>query len=170
MDERRPVRLYFAYGSNLNRAQMLAADAGRGDYRGRCPDCEGVAPHTLEGFRLAFVGERTGRWGRGGVATIVPDVGVRVYGALYRLSRADEALLDGFEGLDPRNPAAGSYHKLEDVCRYAGEPVFTYCATARLQPENHPNQRYLETIRRGYAQWGLPLSELAGIATYPAET
>ena len=84
-------------------------------------------------------------------------------------ARADEELLDGFERVDPLHPTAGNYYKAEDVCRHNGEPAYTYIATENLAPVNHPNQRYLDTIRRGFQQWGLPLNELDGIATYPSE-
>lgn len=172
MEKHQPQRLYFAYGSNLNREQMLVAESAgtnEPEYSGRCPDSECVAPYILEGYRLQFVGERTKRWGRGGVATIVPAAAGRVYGALYRVSQADEELLDGYERVDPQSSSAGNYFKAEDVCRHNGEPAFTYIATAKLVTPNHPNQRYLDTIRRGFKQWGLPLNELDGIATYPAE-
>ena len=172
VDDHIPLRLYFAYGSNLNRDQMIAAGGGSadaGEFSGRCPDCALVAPFVLEDYRLVFVGERTKRWGRGGVATIVPDGGARVHGALYRLSAADEAALDRFERVNAEQPEAANYYKAEQICCYDDEPVYTYIATQRLAPLNRPNQRYLDTIRRGYEQWGLPLSGLEGIEAFPVE-
>lgn len=166
------MRLYFAYGSNLARGQMRAPPAdGPADrqYRGRCPDSVPVASWRLDGYRLAFVGERTTRWGRGGVATIQPAPRSTVHGAVYRLSRADEEALDGFENINEAAPEQGSYRKVEGLFAYQGEPVYTYVATARLGPENQPNEYYLSTLRRGYRDWGLPLAALAGISCYPWE-
>jgi gamma-glutamylcyclotransferase (GGCT)/AIG2-like uncharacterized protein YtfP len=146
--------LYFAYGSNLSLAQM----------RVRCPEAIPVAAQDLPGYRLAFVGERTARWGRGGVATVVPQAGVSVHGALYRLSREDELALDGFEGV-----ATGRYRK--DILRIAGhsEPTLVYLANASLDAENMPNAKYLAVIRQGFADWGLPPEVLSGLSGYPAE-
>lgn len=171
-DRHQPLRLYFAYGSNLAREQMRAPPAlepADRQYRGRCPDSLAVAACQLDGWRLLFVGERTGRWGRGGVATIVPSAGRCVPGAIYRLSPADEQALDGFEGVNPAAPEEGSYRKLESLFSFGGEPVFSYVATARLAPETKPNERYLAALRRGYEQWGLPHEVLNGIGCYPGE-
>jgi hypothetical protein len=170
--DHQPLRLYFAYGSNLCREQMAApvdTEAVDRQYRNRCPDSVPIAAYRLSGWRLEFVGERTGRWGRGGVATIVPESGSSVSGALYRLSPADERALDGFENIDENDPKAGSYRKIDGLFTFNGEPVFTYVATSRLAPVNNPNERYLNTLRRGYSQWGLPLAALARFASYPAE-
>ena len=52
-------KLYFAYGSNMNDEQMEF----------RCPDAEAVGTVCLEGYRLAFLSNGTGR----GVSNILPD-------------------------------------------------------------------------------------------------
>jgi hypothetical protein len=145
------------------------AKAADRQYRGRCPDSLPVAAYRLDGWRLAFVGKRTSRWGRGGVATIVPSAGSSVPGAIYRLSRADEEALDGFEGIEATDPERGSYRKVEALFSFHGEPVFSYIATARLGPENQPNERYLATLRRGYRHWDLPPAGLERVGSYPAE-
>lgn len=166
--QHRPARLYFAYGSNLYRPQMRCDsqddELARRQRLNRCPDSQPVASYVLSGFRLAFVGERTERWGRGGVATVMPATGRQVHGALYRISPGDEAALDRAEGV-----AQGSYYKDQATISYQGEPVLMYVATAALSPENRPSELYLETIREGYRQWGLPLGALEGIEAWPAE-
>jgi gamma-glutamylcyclotransferase len=153
-DDSNSTRLYFAYGSNLSREQM----------RARCPGAAPVAAQTLPGFRLAFVGERTQRWGRGGVATVVPQAGECVHGALYRLNREDELALDGFEGV-----AGGAYRRELRLFAGDGEPVLVYVANAGLDAENQPNAKYLAVIRQGFVDWGLPLAALDGLSAYPAE-
>ena len=165
----KPSRLYFAYGSNLYRPQMRCdspdSELARRQRLNRCPDSVPLAPYVLSGFRLAFVGERSQRWGRGGVATVIPAAGCLVHGALYRISALDEAALDRAEGV-----AQGSYYKDQTTIGYEGEPVLMYVATAALSPENKPSALYLETIRAGYKQWGLPLGALDGIEAWPAES
>jgi hypothetical protein len=149
-----PWRLYFAYGSNLSLAQML----------NRCPDAQPVAPFVLRHHRLAFVGERTSRWGCGGVATVLPQTAARVCGALYRLSPGDEATLDRYEGV-----ADGHYVKELSLFTTLGESVLTYVASATAGTENQPNEKYLAVIRQGFLDWKLPVEMLAGIRTYPFE-
>jgi hypothetical protein len=78
--------LYFAYGSNLDWAQM----------RRRCPTAAPLGPAALDGWRLAF-GGHSRTWG-GSVATIVPSRYERVDGLLYELPRAELGALDLFEG------------------------------------------------------------------------
>ena len=77
-------KLYFAYGSNMNRNQMAF----------RCPDAEVVESVRLEGYRLAF---RTNGGGNG-VATVVPEEGSYVDGVLWRISERVEQHLDHYEG------------------------------------------------------------------------
>ena len=68
---------YFAYGSNLNKKQMLE----------RCPDSKLLLVATLSNYKLVFVGWSR-RW-RGGVASIKPFRGEKVLGAVYELSDRD---------------------------------------------------------------------------------
>jgi gamma-glutamylcyclotransferase (GGCT)/AIG2-like uncharacterized protein YtfP len=160
-------RLYFAYGSNLRLRQMCAPDPDpelvRRGRENRCPGCTPLRPYMLEGFKLEFRGTRT-RWGTGGVATIITDPAGAVPGAVYGLTPENEAVLDRMEGV-----AAGLYYREEGIITLQGKPVLVYIGTAQLAPENKPNISYLETMRAGYRDWGLPLSVLAGIPTYPAE-
>lgn len=78
--------LYFAYGSNLDRAQM----------RSRCPTATVAARATLLGHALVF-GGYSRRWG-GAVASLQRVRGARVEGLLYRLTPEDLLSLDAFEG------------------------------------------------------------------------
>lgn len=158
-------KLYFAYGSNLCKPQMRTiSDCARNEYKNRCPDSVEVGTYTLCEYRLAFVGNGTQRWGTGGVATVIPTAGHVVNGALYRISQADEAVLDVMEGV-----ASGSYYKDETTILLSSEPVLVYVATAAMGSENPPSARYLNRIREGYRQWGLPLDALADIKHYAAK-
>jgi gamma-glutamylcyclotransferase (GGCT)/AIG2-like uncharacterized protein YtfP len=146
-----PDRLYFAYGSNLSHQQMLTE---------RCPGALPLRRSVLADHRLEFVGERTERWGEGGVATVVPAAGSSVPGALYLINAEHEASLDKYEGV-----ADGLYAKrMRDP---AGElqSALVYIATPLAGTCNPPGQKYLQRILEGYADWGLdtrPLLIAAG--------
>jgi gamma-glutamylcyclotransferase (GGCT)/AIG2-like uncharacterized protein YtfP len=142
------LRYYFAYGSNLSHRQML---------KERCPGAECVAAHQLEGWRLEFVGERTERWGSGGVATVVQSPGGSVPGAIYRITPEHEAILDGYEGV-----ALGIYVKRWDIVAWDGQPALIYVATHKAGWPNAPGSRYLEVIRAGYLDWEMDAAGLPG--------
>ncbi len=149
-----PRRLYFAYGSNLSREQMTQ----------RCPAALPLAPYALGGHRLAFVGEGNSRWGRGGVATVIPQAGSSVPGALWLLTPECEAALDQFEGV-----ASGRYVRDEQLMQHDGNPVLIYIATLERGTENKPNRKYLDVIHLGYANWQLDPSGLLGTECYAAD-
>ncbi|MCB1216525.1 gamma-glutamylcyclotransferase [bacterium] len=146
-----PRRLYFAYGSNLSRAQMAE----------RCPAALPLAPYALGGHRLEFVGAGTARWGRGGVATVVPQSGSSVPGALWLLTPECEAALDHFEGI-----ASGHYFRDEQLMQHDGNPVLIYIATAERGAANKPNRKYLDVIREGYVNWQLDTAGLDALEHY----
>lgn len=89
-----PDILYFAYGSNLRSAQMNRL----------CPGHQFLGPARLAAHRLAFT--RPDEEWQGGVADLLPAGGQEVWGALYRLTPADLAGLDAYEGFDPSHRAA----------------------------------------------------------------
>ncbi len=78
---------YFAYGSNLDAAQM----------RARCPSARLLGAAMLDGYRLGFAGQ-SAAWGGGGVATVVRDREAHVPGLLWALTDEDLDRLDRFEG------------------------------------------------------------------------
>lgn len=136
--------IYFAYGSNLCKEQMKT----------RCPLAEPIRAAKLEGYRLAFVGYSK-QWG-GGVASVKPSEKSFVQGALYRLTESDEKSLDRYEGVP-----SGFYVK--EFLEIDGEKALVYICTHDL--EKPPSKLYLETIRRGYADWGHRISELEFVKT-----
>jgi gamma-glutamylcyclotransferase len=78
--------LVFAYGSNLDDAQM----------RGRCASARVESRAVLSNHALAF-GGFSRRWG-GAVASVVPEPGGWVEGLLYRIAPPDLHKLDRHEG------------------------------------------------------------------------
>ena len=86
MDDAHALSMYFAYGSNLDQAQMSQ----------RCPMAKGLGVAVLEGHRLSFTRFSEG-W-KGGVADVVEAVGDEVWGFLYELTPEDLSALDRYEG------------------------------------------------------------------------
>ena len=130
---------YFAYGSNLNKKQMLE----------RCPDSKPRFVATLRNYKLVFVG--WSRQWRGGVTSIKPFRGERVLGALYELSDRDLRRLDSYEGYP------GSYNRLKvTVFDEDGESVeaITYIKSEQAE-EIQPSKEYLSIIQQGCRDWGL---------------
>lgn len=128
---------YFAYGTNLNRKQMLE----------RCPGSKPKFIATLHNYKLIFVGW-TRQW-RGGVASIRPFRGEKVFGAIYEVSEEDLRRLDRYEGSD--------YRRLNVIVNNEdGEPMeaITYTKTQQAE-ETKPSPEYLSIIQQGYKDWRL---------------
>ena len=128
---------YFAYGTNLNREQMLE----------RCPDSEPIFIATLPNYKCVFVG--WSRQWRGGVASIQPFRGEKVLGAIYDVSDRDLRRLDSYEGYPQ------SYNKQNvTVFDEDGEPVqaVTYIKAVQSE-ETRPSEEYLAVIQQGYRDW-----------------
>ncbi|MCD4695072.1 MAG: gamma-glutamylcyclotransferase [Bacteroidales bacterium] len=136
--------LYFAYGSNLSIEQMSH----------RCPKSAQRRSIKLDGYELAFVGFHK-RW-KGGIATIVPKPGGVTYGALYSMTVEDVEKLDKFESIE-----TGIYRKMDLVID--GVTAYTYICT--IEEYNSPSIKYLDTIKKGFGDWGLPLGTLSAIDT-----
>ncbi len=127
---------YFAYGSNLNRKQMLE----------RCPDSKPKIFATLHNYKLVFVGW-TRQW-RGGVASIKSFRGERVLGAIYEVSEGCLRRLDKYES---------SYNRVKvTVFNEKGKPIqaMTYIKSGQLE-ETLPSKEYLAVIQQGYRDWGM---------------
>lgn len=133
------MSLYFAYGSNLSKAQMKA----------RCPDAIAIGSLALDDWTLVFRA----------VADVAPSPGDKVQGAVWKLSPSDEATLDQCEGI-----ARGTYRKVYipiEPFDFAGdhhEDMLVYVMNSTgIMP---PTVDYLRTIRRGYRDFNLPMAAL----------
>jgi gamma-glutamylcyclotransferase len=141
--------LYFAYGSNLDEAQM----------RARCPGARREGRATLRGHRLTF-GGFSHRW-NGPVASVRRASGAEVAGLLYAVDDSALRALDRFEG-----------------CPFAYERVLRYVVDERgrrrraqvyLQPEDGfehwpPRVEYLAVIARAYRALGFDRRALVDAA------
>ena len=141
--------LYFAYGSNLDCAQM----------RKRCPSASFRCRAVLKDRRLAFTRYSQGRGC--GVADAVRSAGSKVWGVVYDIKEADLAGLDGAEGYRPgRNAAANAYIRREATVLEDADPrkplaVQTYFATPQEHP-SRPSGDYKRLIVEGARFWNLP--------------
>lgn len=116
---------YFAYGSNMDEAQMEV----------RCPGATFVQKAEVKGYRFEL--------DESGVATIVPDASNHVEGLLWSVTREDIEGLDRYEGV-----ALDCYRKAWiDVASGSGEMVraLVYLSNRSL---GHGNGRsgYMEKI------------------------
>lgn len=127
---------YFAYGSNLSRAQM----------KERCPGSRPLFPATLPNYKLVISGWSR-KW-RGGTATILRSRGDKVRGGVYEVAEADLRRLDGYE--------AGYARQTVTVFDEDGDAheVVTFIKTGQVET-SQPSQSYGEVIRRGYHDWGI---------------
>jgi gamma-glutamylcyclotransferase len=150
---------YFAYGSNMNREQIMA----------RCVRPEVVGIARLPHHRLAFYGYS--RVWDGGLETVVAAPGQEVWGVIYRLTVADWDRLDTWQ--DVRLDGTGAYfHSPEQVMDTEGRThlVFVYKKDSLREPRP-PSREYLDFIIQGAAARGLPAGyreELSRLKSTPA--
>ena len=130
-------KLYIAYGSNLNLAQMA----------NRCPTAAVVGASAMKDCRLLFRGAHAGA-----VATVEPYKGGCVPVLVWEITPADEAALDRYEGypyfyrkekikvkLDGKTVSAMVY-----IMNVAEDDLEAY------RPLGCPSAYYYDTIREGY--------------------
>ena len=125
-------KLYIAYGSNLCKRQM----------RMRCPGARPVGKFVLTKAKLVFRG----------VADVEYDPNSSVPCGLWMITGEDERKLDSYEGVN-----SGTYYKEESiVLRYQGKPQNALIYLMNSGEEIHPpSAHYVETIRKGYKDFGL---------------
>lgn len=143
------IRPYFAYGSNLNLAQMHQ----------KCSNPIVLAIACLPGHRLGFHGYSS-VWD-GAVETVIPDKHSEVWGVLYQLTAYDWEQLDNHE--DVRDNGTGTYfHYPVEVTNEQQELVeATIYKKALVGPAELPSTEYLTMILQGASEQGLPVDYLA---------
>ena len=132
-------RIYGAYGSNLNLAQM----------HWRCLNARPLKVGTVNGYSLTFR--------RNGYANIEPEEGGRVPVLLWEVTETDEAALDRYEGYP-------KFYTKVDLPVETGDGTVTamfYVMTERYAVRaTRPTEWYLQTLREGYRDNDLPLEYL----------
>ncbi|XP_049762240.1 gamma-glutamylcyclotransferase-like [Schistocerca cancellata] len=143
--------LYFAYGSNLlaKRIHMNNPTAVR------------TAKAKLADYRLDF-GNWSRRW-KGAVATVVPEQGKHVWGAVWQIDKSDMDNLDRQEGVP-----SGMYFPFEvKVEKSDGKKLLCRCyqlcdTPSELVPgqpipeDRLPSELYMSVIIQGARDTGLP--------------
>lgn len=125
--------LYFAYGSNMDRAAMAQ----------RCPASKVVGPGRLVRHRFLI--------SRDGYASVARDPGGTVWGLLWELALADVAALDRYESL-----ATGLYTKVIQPILVAQGPRRAMVYIGRGQKPGSPRSGYMEGVVKAAEEAGLP--------------
>jgi len=137
--------LYFAYGSNLDRALM----------RANCPTARPLGVAMLDNHRFIIAAC--------GYASVQPRVGSNVPGVLWQITPRDEDALDRYESI-----ATGLYDRATlPVRRQGGRMnVLVYIACAR--GTGRPQPGYLERVMAAARDWRLPDRHVTAIARWGA--
>lgn len=139
--------LYFAYGSNMDRTQMLR----------RCPDASVVSVGSMCGWSF--------RINARGVATMVEARGSVVWGVVWQLSEEDERSLDMYEGV-----ASGLYKKVTlPVLVSGGTELDALVYIAEEDAPSTPRSGYLESIVVAARMAGLPEEHVEELLTWTSE-
>lgn len=151
----KPV-LYFAYGANLNGAQMAL----------RAPGAKVVAVAALDGYALDFFGHSE-RWD-GGLENAVRQGGATIWGVVYELAGPAFDRLDAWEGV--RLDGTGDYfHSPADLRTSDGATISAVMyRKASLGEPVTPSAEYLAHILAGARQHGLPAAYVAALAERPS--
>jgi cation transport regulator ChaC len=137
---------YFAYGSNMNRAQMLARTG------------KIIEEHNafLPNYEVRF--NKKVRGGTAG-ANIQPAPGKTVHGVLYKIEESALRALDRYEGVPEH------YRRIEvQVTPEGGQPVpaQVYIAS-KVEKGLRPSAPYLQAILDGAGEHNLPASYIREI-------
>ena len=137
---------YFAYASNMNRAQM----------KSRAGEILEERLGRLENYELAF--NKKVRGGSAG-ANIRPAAGKSVEGVLYKINESAFRNLDRFEG------APVHYRRIEVTVRDRdGRTIAAQAFIAtKVEKGLRPAAHYLKTILEGAAEHSLPTEYIDGI-------
>lgn len=125
---------YLAYGSNLNIVQM----------ENRCKDATIFSKAVLENYDLVFRN----------VATIVPKEGGKVPVLIWDISKADECMLDRYEGYPYL------YSKETVKLNIEGREVETMVYIMNGGQVAPPNKSYYNIIAEGYKDLGFDIDIL----------
>lgn len=132
---------FFLYSENLNPTQLKRrAPEHKFLFKAYLPD------HTIQFCRFSS------QW-RGGIASVAPSPGERVWGAVFEITEEDLKILDKFEDEVPE----GAFRHLEATVITDGEQrelVKTHIAKpiGKFRVKDH----YLDFVLKGIAHWDLP--------------
>jgi gamma-glutamylcyclotransferase len=139
---------HFAYGSNMNRAQMLSRT-------GKILEEHNA---SLPNYEVRF--NKKVRGGTAG-ANIQPASGKTVHGVLYKVEEGSMRSLDRYEGVPDH------YRRIEvQVTPEGGEPVPAQIYIAqKVEKGLRPSMQYLQAMLDGAGEHNLPASYIGEIKT-----
>jgi cation transport regulator ChaC len=137
------MTLYFAYGSNMQRAAMKA----------RCPGAQAIGPARLDNFRF-FIG--VDGWG-----SVKPAPGAVVHGVLWRLTPRDVAALHAYELLHK-----GLYEVRHLPVRLGSRRLLAMIYLLRRRAPGRPKPGYVEMIAASARGWRLPEPYIRSVARW----
>jgi len=141
------VPLYFAYGSNMDRAAML----------GRCPASKPVGIGRLMRHRFVIFDE--------GYATVVRDPQRAVWGMVWNLALADVPALDRYESL-----STGLYTKVVQPIVTAKGPRRAMVYVGRSAKPGTPLPGYMEGVVEAARHAGLPEDYIRSLGVWLPKT
>jgi gamma-glutamylcyclotransferase (GGCT)/AIG2-like uncharacterized protein YtfP len=148
------VRLYAAYGSNLDPDRM----------RAYCPYSPMVGTGWLEGWRLTFAGEEELGW-EGAVTTLVESPLDSVFVALYDVHPNDEKQLDEVEGV-----TSGTYRKLHNRVATLDGEVTAWVYIYEGYEGGLPTSWYLTELVHAAEKAGAPADYVKSLRDRPTRT
>ncbi|WP_293868426.1 gamma-glutamylcyclotransferase [uncultured Alsobacter sp.] len=125
--------LYFAYGSNMDRAAM----------RQRCPASRPVGVAKLPRHRFLINAD--------GYATVARDPRGTVLGVVWDLALSDVTALDRYESI-----GTGLYTKINQPVVLPGGAKRALIYVGRSARPGKPRPGYLEGVLAAARDWGLP--------------
>lgn len=133
-------KLYIAYGSNLNLAQMAS----------RCPSARIYSVGVLNNWKLVYRGTKTNSH-----ATIIRKKGAKVPVLVWTITPYDERNLDRYEGFP-------SYYYKQNIMVDigAGKKLAMVYIMNQWQSPGFPSDFYIDIIREGYVDNGLDMRYL----------
>jgi cation transport regulator ChaC len=127
------MTLYFAYGSNMQRAAMV----------GRCPNARAMGAAKLDSYKF-FIG--VDGWG-----SVKPSAGGIVHGVLWRLTPRDLAALHSYELLHK-----GLYDVRYLPVRIGARRALAMLYVLRRRAAGKPKPGYAEMCAAAARSWQLP--------------
>ena len=134
------ARLYFAYGSNMDRAHMARL----------CPQAEPYGVASLRSYKYVMAAS--------GYATVIPWPGAFVHGVLWKVGPKEIAALDRYEDV-----AGGLYRAVHLPVNYNDRLLRALVYLACGEKTGTTPAGYTEKIVSAAKEWNLPPDYVAYI-------
>ena len=128
---------YFAYGSNLNHHQMTKI---------RCIGSQYLKTFFLKDYKLIFC--HPNKLNKFGYGNVIKNKGSETPGAIWKITRKHEEILDRYEGFP--NTYQKEYFYLN------GKKIMFYIM--KKYHLKNPPKSYIDTINEGYKNCNIDLS------------